>query len=391
MESKIDWEVVNILKKVGMILEGHFIGKKSGKHFHTFLNKDALLAHPNVLNNICETLAEKIHSQFSNIDTVVGPVSGGAIIASWMAFYLSKLKDKEIKAVCLDKNGYGDFRLRSEYNGFVKRKNILLVDDIIRTGSTLMRAAVSIKRAGGFVVVAGAILNRNPSEVTEKKFGIPLVVVTDFPEVGYMENEMPEWLKRMPINKNLEKTNLAKKMIGVIGRIGSGKSTFIREFIKRCPDTRRVATGDILKETLSLWGLPADRKRLILLSKLLREHFGSNVIVDTVRRRIKESLSRYILIDGVRGPKVYSLLKEFDGSLLVSIIAETKTRYRRITSRLEKPDESNMSFEDFLAWDDREFQKDLDDLEQKADVRIENNGHRANFLTQIDNFIKKLG
>ncbi len=385
MTSNTDQKIVDILKRVGMITEGHFIGKKSGKHFHTFIDKDKLLAQPRELSKICKIFAKKIHSEIGNIDTVVGPVSGGALVASWVASYLSELSDREVNAVYLDKNGQNKSCLRSKYRGFIKERKVLVVDDVIRTGSTLMRAAEIVQKSGGYVVMLGAILNRNPSMIIGETLGFPLIVGVDFEEKGYEKNEIPQWLQKIPLDKQGERV-----VIGVTGRIGVGKSTFIKEFISRFPDTERVATGDVLKETLSLWGVPHEREKLMLLSRLLKDHLGSNVIVNAVRRRIESSQSRYVLIDGVRAEKVYSLLREYKGSLLIVITADLKNRYQRVILRSEKPDESKMSFEDFVALDERGFQKELNILEQKADIRIENNSDYNSFLAQIESFIANL-
>jgi dephospho-CoA kinase len=180
------------------------------------------------------------------------------------------------------------------------------------------------------------------------------------------------------------------RVIGVTGKIGAGKSSFIREFMSHHFDTERVATGDVLKETLDLWGLAATRERLLLLSSIIREKFGSQIISEVVQKRILMSNSQYVLIDGIRGENVMKVLRSFDNSLLVAIQAEDRIRYERIIQRGEKPDEAALSYTDFELLDQQVFQEEVTALEKEADIKIENNSNYNDFVTRIRTVIQSL-
>ena len=98
-------EVIDILKKVGAILQnGHFVGT-SGLHFDTYVNKDFLYPHTEETSRVCRLLAEKYKDK--NIEVVVGPALGGIILSQWTAFHLSNLCGREVLGVYTEKSEDG--------------------------------------------------------------------------------------------------------------------------------------------------------------------------------------------------------------------------------------------------------------------------------------------
>lgn len=184
---------------------------------------------------------------------------------------------------------------------------------------------------------------------------------------------------------------LAKKIIGVTGKIGAGKTSFVKELILQIPrDLERIAIGSILKERLVASGLPTTRDNLTSLAGSLREQFGPTVIVDIVREKIQQSRCHFIVIDGVRGLRMKDLMQEYEGSILVAVVADLDVRYKRITSRPEKPDEMSMTKDEFLELDEKEYSKELDILETMADVRVENSSSYENLALQVKAFTDRL-
>lgn len=379
-------EFLEILKRSGMIQEGHFLGKRSKKHFHTFINKDNLLSQPKEVSAACELLARDIAALDKKIDVVAGPTSGGSIVASWISFHLSSLVGETIPAVSIDRNRLGEYAVRTNYAPLLYGKRVLLVDDVVRSGNTLSECRSAVEARGARVELAAVLLDRGIEELTALPgTGASVVSGVHFPEVGFGDTDLPSWLRDIPLNRGG-----SKLVIGVTGRIGSGKSSFIQEALRQFPFAERFATGDILKETLTLWGLPRRRDLLVKLSSLLRRELGPDVIVDEMRRRIEESTSPLIFIDGVRGAKVYSLMREYPGSILVAITADAAVRYERVAHRAEKPDEALMTLEEFSNLEEKGFQHQMQELEEQADVCIANNVAEADFKARTQEFLSTL-
>lgn len=367
-------DILKLLKESGFIREGHFIGKKTGRHFSTFIDKDNLLVKPSYFEEICRCVAD-ISLKSGPIDVVAGPFSGGGFIAQRVAGFLGGKLGIEINAVFLEKDGQGGFSFRPGFARLVAGKRVLIVEDVVRTGASLREAIQTVRNAGGIVVSAVVILNRAPGIVSERVLGAPLHALVDFPEQGFDDKNLPAWLARIPVAQ--------KRIIGITGRIGAGKSTLAKEILRRFPGAERIATGDILKKTLFLWGLPQTRGHLGTLSKAVRENFGDHVIADVVRRNIAESSAPLIIIDGVRGPRVLEILREYKNPVLIAVISDPEKRFARIAARIEKPDETGMNYDQFLKVEEKGFQKQLEALERQADFVIPNDLTEEEFIQRV--------
>ncbi len=88
-------------------------------------------------------------------DTVVGILRGGFYVAN----LLSQITDKELKVVWI-KSYRGEEKGRSEVVTWphdVKRKNVLIVDDVVDYGDTLALAKTLLKLAGAEGVKAASL------------------------------------------------------------------------------------------------------------------------------------------------------------------------------------------------------------------------------------------
>src|SRR3989344_4437041 len=115
-------DTLDILKKVGAIIEdGHFVGT-SGLHFDTYVNKDFLYPHTKETSQICRLFSEKFKD--SNIEVVVGPALGGIILSQWTAFHLSAMKSGEVLGIYTEKSGDKGQIFTRGYENYVKGKRV---------------------------------------------------------------------------------------------------------------------------------------------------------------------------------------------------------------------------------------------------------------------------
>ena len=71
-------EVKELLIETNAIMNGHFL-LTSGLHSPHYVEKFNVLQHPKYTQRLCEAMAEKFKD--AEIETVVGPVTGGVLLA----------------------------------------------------------------------------------------------------------------------------------------------------------------------------------------------------------------------------------------------------------------------------------------------------------------------
>ena len=81
-------EVLDLLQKVGAFRAGHFVFT-SGRHGDSYVNKDALYPYTHDTSLLCKVMAERFADK--DIEVVVGPTMGAAILAQLVAYHLSEL------------------------------------------------------------------------------------------------------------------------------------------------------------------------------------------------------------------------------------------------------------------------------------------------------------
>ncbi|MGB7061527.1 MAG: orotate phosphoribosyltransferase, partial [Candidatus Zixiibacteriota bacterium] len=71
-------EVFDIFEKAGALLKGHFL-LSSGLHSDTYFEKFQVLQYPQYVEILCRKMASLFADD--NVEVVVGPTTGGVIIA----------------------------------------------------------------------------------------------------------------------------------------------------------------------------------------------------------------------------------------------------------------------------------------------------------------------
>lgn len=194
-------EVLEILKKTKAIFtDDHFV-YTSGKHAKSYINKDAVYPHIKEVSRIAEIMAEKYKDE--TIDVVAGPSLGGIILSQWLAYHLSLLKNKEILSVYTEKTPDKNQIFTRGYDKIVNGKNVLVVEDIVTTGGSVKKVINSVKDAGGEVVAAISIVNKDPLHINPEFIGAPYDFLTIFDTEVYEEKDCPMCKEGLPINTQL--------------------------------------------------------------------------------------------------------------------------------------------------------------------------------------------
>jgi len=191
-------DVIKILKKANaLITDDHFVGT-SGRHLDTYINKDALFPHTAQVSKVGKLFANKYKNK--KIDVVVAPALGGILLSQWTAYYLSKLKKKEVYGIYTEKDSENNQVFKRGYDAFVKGKNTLILEDLTTTGGSVKKAVNAVRKAGGKVVGVCVMVNRDPGLVNSKSIGAPFSALAVYRAKSYEENDCPLCAKGVPVN-----------------------------------------------------------------------------------------------------------------------------------------------------------------------------------------------
>jgi orotate phosphoribosyltransferase len=169
-------EIEGILKRNGVLLEGHFL-LTSGRHSDKYMQCANIFCTPLVAKVLCAELAAKWADV--PIDVVVGPAVGAVIMSYEMA---RQLDVRDFFAERVD----GEMRLKR----FALKggENVLVVEDVTTTGGSVREVMEVVRAAGGNVVGVGAIVDRTAGEID---FGVPFKAVYSTKVESYEAAECP--------------------------------------------------------------------------------------------------------------------------------------------------------------------------------------------------------
>jgi len=134
----------------GMIKFGRFI-LSSGKESPYYIDLRILPSFPDLYRNIMEYMV-KLASRI-DYDVIAGIETSGIVHAA----YLGCLLNKPIAYIRKKPKGHGT---RSLVEGLINGRRILLIDDVVTTGNTLVKAVKSIRDNGGIIEDAIVIIDR---------------------------------------------------------------------------------------------------------------------------------------------------------------------------------------------------------------------------------------
>ena len=181
-------EVRELLEKTGAIMDGHFL-LTSGLHSPHYVEKFNVLQHPKYTQRLCEAMAEKFKD--ASIDTVVGPVTGGVLLAHETGKALGT------RAIFTEReNGKMTFR-----RGFSLKKGerVLIVEDIVTTGGSIREVIDVVREQGGVPVAVSMIVDRSGGKADFD--GVPSTALLTMKVETYRPEECPLCAKGVPMTK----------------------------------------------------------------------------------------------------------------------------------------------------------------------------------------------
>ncbi|MDQ3022259.1 MAG: orotate phosphoribosyltransferase [Bacteroidota bacterium] len=180
-------EVIEIFKKTGAMLEGHFI-LTSGFHSPHYFQCAKVLQYPEYNSLFSKAIAEKFNTKKINI--VITPAVGGIVLGTEVGRQLNArtiFSERENNVMSLRRG----FEIK-------EGENVLVCEDVVTTGGSVFEVIDLVKKSGANLVGIGFIIERSNGKVD---FGAEQFSLAKIEVIKFAENEIPEWLAEIPVTK----------------------------------------------------------------------------------------------------------------------------------------------------------------------------------------------
>jgi len=184
-------DVLETLRASGALRTGHFL-YSSGKHGEIYLEKFDLLRNPAATSEACQGFAD--HFRDAGIDVVVGPTTGGIILAFETARQLG------VAAAYAERSSDGSTgREIRRGTTFAQGARVLVVDDILTTGGSVRETLKALESHPVEVLGVGVLVDSSAGETT---FGeVPLFALASRKFDSWPAADCPLCAQGIPLEK----------------------------------------------------------------------------------------------------------------------------------------------------------------------------------------------
>ncbi len=182
-----DKEVIDIFKKTGAMLEGHFI-LTSGFHSPHYFQCAKVLQYPEYNSQFSSMIVSYFGD--SNIDAVITPAVGGIVFGTEVGRQMNK------RTIFAEREN-GKMTLRRGFE-IKPGENYLVCEDVVTTGGSVFEVIELLKEYGANAAGVGFIIDRSNGKAD---FGTKQYSLAKMEVIKYAEDELPDWLEKIPVTK----------------------------------------------------------------------------------------------------------------------------------------------------------------------------------------------
>jgi orotate phosphoribosyltransferase len=156
-----DETIEGLFAATGGMLDGHFV-LTSGRHAARYLEKFWVLQYPEMAVEIGRRMADALEAYRPTL--VVGPTTGGVLLAHETARQLGERSGSTVRGIFAERVDGGGRRLRRGWT-VASDERVVLVDDILTTGLSLIETVEAVRAAGAEPLAAAVIVDRSSGPI----------------------------------------------------------------------------------------------------------------------------------------------------------------------------------------------------------------------------------
>mgnify|MGYP001591474483 CR=1 FL=1 len=183
---------------------------------------------------------------------------------------------------------------------------------------------------------------------------------------------------------------MSKKIIlGISGEIASGKDT-VGKYMAEKHGALSLRFSQPLRDMLDRLYLDQNRENMSTLSLHLRKAFGEDVLSKVMLADAEKNPQDIVVVDGVRRlPDIIHM--EADPHFYFAYVeAAPEVRYERLIRRRQNTDDATKTPVQFEKDAKLETELQIQDLKERADFVIGNDGTLEELQAQVDTMVEEL-
>lgn len=180
-------EVLDIFKKTGALLEGHFV-LRSGLHSGHFFQCAQVCQHMDAVERLATLLKAKL-ADFT-FSTVLAPAMGGLVIGQELA------RQTRSRYIFAEKEN-DRLAMRRGFT-FASGERVLIAEDVVTRGGRVNECLDLIRAAGAVPVAVAMLVDRSAHTA---RFDVPAVSLLELSFPTYAADALPPALAALPVQK----------------------------------------------------------------------------------------------------------------------------------------------------------------------------------------------
>ena len=160
----------------------------SGLKAPIYTDNRLIMSHPATRTEIEQAMVEVIQEEFQDVEVIAGTATAGIPHAAIIAHILG------LPMIYIRSSAKGHGKQNAIEGEFISGAKVVMVEDLISTGGSVIQAADAVREAGGEVIGCLAIFNYllKQSEENFSKVGYPLITLTNYQTLVDVATEDPE-------------------------------------------------------------------------------------------------------------------------------------------------------------------------------------------------------
>ena len=179
-------QMLEIFKSTNALLEGHFV-LASGRHSANYFQCAKVLQYPEYLTAFSIIISDEFEK--TEPDVVISPALGGIVLGTEVGTQLG------CRTIFAERKN-GEMVIRRGFE-IESGERVLIVEDVITTGGSVKEVMKLVLDGGAEIIGVGVLVDRSHGVHLHKN----QYSVVKLDAVSYGENEVPEELAAIPIQK----------------------------------------------------------------------------------------------------------------------------------------------------------------------------------------------